>query len=301
MLAMFSGCTENNKVSESSFITINKENCSFEEYKVYFDEAKRNFEEIGGTDIWETDFDGRSAVTVAKESALNSMIAVKVSVQKAQDLNINLTQEEQQRALSEAKLTIEASEHEPTSAYKEAVEKIMLEKILYSKVREAVVKDYVISEAEYHAYSESYYDSVAMEMKKITVKAMFFFKEETAQEFYSKIAKGESFETLFEQSNETGENRIFLPPQKDLEGELSELINTQIGFVSRPIEFENLYGIFKVINIVDGEEKEILEKLRQDYTNTIQEQIFSRELEKWISASTVSKNENQWEKININD
>lgn len=298
-LVVLSGCGANNKVSESPFITINKENCSIEEYMVYFDEVKRNFEEIGGKDIWETDFDGRSAVTVAKESALNSMIAIKVSAQKAQDLNITLTQEEHQKALSDAKLTIEAYAHKPTTAYKEAVEKIMLEKSLYSKVREAVVKDYVISEAEYDAYCESYYDTVANEMKKITVKAMFFFKEETAQEFYNKTANGESFETLFEQNNETGENRIFLERQKDLEGELSELIDTQIGFVSRPIELENVYGIFKVINIADGEEKEIVEKLRQDYTNTIKEQIFSRELEKWISVSTLSKDEIEWAKIDM--
>lgn len=299
-LAMLSGCSANNKVSESSFITINKENCSVEEYMVYFDETKRNFEEIGGTDIWETDFDGRSAVTVAKESALNSMIAVKVSAQKAQELNITLTPEERQTALGDAQATIEASGRELTSAYKEAVEKIMLEKSLYSKVREAVVKDYVISEAEYDAYSESYYDTVANEMKKITVKAMFFVKEETAQEFYNKITNGESFETLFDQNNETGENRIFLVNQKDLEGELAGLIDTQIGFVSRPIELENVYGIFKVVNIANGEEKEIIQKLREDYTNTIQEQIFSRELEKWISASTVSKDESEWAKIDIN-
>lgn len=296
---MLSGCSANNKVSESAFITINKENCSVEEYKVYFDEAKRNFEKIGGTDIWETDFDGRSAVTVAKESALNSMIAVKVSAQKAQELNITLTKEEQQKALSDAQLTIEDSGGELTSAYKEAVEEIMLEKSLYSKLREAVVKDYVISEAEYDAYSESYHDTVANEMKKITVKGMFFFKEEAAHEFYNKIKNGESFETLFEQNNETGENRVFLASQKDLEGELAGLMDTQTGFVSRPIELENVYGLFKVINIADGDEKEINQKLRQDYTNTIQEQIFSRELEKWISASTVSKNESEWEKIDI--
>lgn len=298
-MVMLVGCGKTQKLSESSFITINKENCSIEEYMVYFDEAKRNFEEIGGTDIWETDFDGRSAVAVAKESALNSMIAVKVSAQKAQELNITLTQEEHQKALSDAQLTIESSGKEQTAVYKEAVEKIMLEKILYSKVREATVKDYVISEAEYDAYCKSYYDTVAMQMKKITVKALFSFKEATAKDFYNKITNGEDFETIFQQNNETGENRVFLVRQKDLEGELAELIDTQIGFVSRPVEQENVYGIFKVVNIAHGEENEILQKLRQDYTNTIHEQIFSGELEKWISAATISKDENEWTKINI--
>ncbi|MDD3570054.1 MAG: SurA N-terminal domain-containing protein, partial [Lachnospiraceae bacterium] len=298
-LMMLSGCGANNKVSESSFITINKENCSVEEYMVYLDEAKKNFEEIGGTDIWETDFDGRSAVTVAKESALNSMIAVKVSAQKARELNITLTQEEQQKALSDAQLTIEAAGSEPTDAYKEAVEKIMLEKSLYSKLKEATVRDYVISEAEYDAYCESYYDAVAMQMKKITVKGLFFFKEATAKDFYNKITNGEDFETIFQQNNETGENRVFLTRQKDLEGELAELIDTQVGFVSRPIELENVYGIFKVVNIAQGEKSEIFEKLREDYTNTIHEQIFSSELEKWTSAATISKDESEWTKIDI--
>ncbi|MGE4213399.1 MAG: SurA N-terminal domain-containing protein [Anaerotignaceae bacterium] len=298
-LALLSGCGKTNKVSENAFITINKDSCSVEEYMVYFDEAKRNFEEIGGTDIWETDFDGRSAVVVAKESALNSMIAVKVSAQKAEDFNITLSEDEQQKAQTDAQATTQAAVREYSSAYGEAAEKIMLEKTLYSKVREAVVKDYVISESEYDAYSESYYDAVAMQMKRITVKAMFFFEETTANEFYNKIKNGESFETLFEQNNETGENRVFLARQKDLEGELAELIDTQTGFVSRPIELENVYGVFKVVNIAKGEENEIIQKLREDYTNTIHEQIFSSELEKWISASTITKDESEWEKINI--
>lgn len=297
-LAMLSGCGKTNKVDKNAFITINDEICSIEEYRVYFNEAVRNFEEIGGTDIWETDFDGRSAVDVAKESALNGMIAVKVTAQRAGDFNIALTKEEEQQALVDAQ-SILASDGEEDIAYKKAVEKIMREKSLYTKVREYVVKDYVISEPEFDNYCDSYYDTTADQMKQLTVKALYFFEESTANEFYDRILDGENFENLFQEANETGENRIFLVKSKDLEGEMAELIDTEVGFVSRPVALSNVYGIFKVVHVEAGKRDEILAKLRQDYTSTMREQIFSNEMEKWISASTIKKDEKVWDEIDI--
>jgi|GEM_PF-3148061 hypothetical protein len=299
-MGLLFGCAKSNEISESAFITINNDSCSVEEYLVYFDEAKQNFEEIGGTDIWETDFDGRSAVDVAKESALNSMIAVKVSAQKAKELNITLSEAEEQQAITDTQSIIEGSGREYSDAYREAVEKIMCEKSLYSKVKKAIVKDYVISESEYDAYCKSNYEATAMEMKKITVKALFCTDEAKANEIYNKIAQGESFDALYDKNNETGENSVFSASQKELEGELAELIDTKAGFVSQPIQSENMYGIFKVVNIADGDKDEIIQKLRDDYTKTVQDQIFSHELEKWTAASSIAKDESAWSKIDIN-
>ena len=299
VLTLLSGCGKVDQVPHSSFITINGESCSLEEYEVYFREAQRNFEEIGGLDIWETDFDGRSAVEVAKESALNAMIAVKVTAQKAEDFNITLTQEEQQQALEGAQSSLEADEDTISQAYKDAVQEIMEEKRLYTKVRAYIVKDYVISEPEFKNYSESYYDAVAAQMKEFTIKSILCYEEETANQLYDRISEGEDFETVYEEWNETGENYVFSAKQSDLEGELSELMDAPTGYISRPIEMENVYGIFKVVHIEEGSEEDIKEKLREDYTSTMQEQIFSSEMEKWISASAISKDESVWKEIDI--
>ena len=40
------------------------------EYMLYLYEATRDFNEIGGNDIWETDFDGQSAENVVKKEHL---------------------------------------------------------------------------------------------------------------------------------------------------------------------------------------------------------------------------------------
>ncbi len=54
------------------------------EYILYLYEATRDFNEIGGNDIWETDFDGQSAENVVKKKrAFITMVHVKVTVDKS--------------------------------------------------------------------------------------------------------------------------------------------------------------------------------------------------------------------------
>ena len=64
--AMLSGCSTAKETADENYVVkINGETVSREEFNIYMYETQKSFEALGGEDIWETDFDGRSAETVA--------------------------------------------------------------------------------------------------------------------------------------------------------------------------------------------------------------------------------------------
>ena len=83
-LLVFCGCSAENG-SGDWLIKIDGKSVSRMEYLIYLKETVQNYELIGGDDIWDTDFDGRTAEDVAKESAFNSLVAVKIAIEKADE------------------------------------------------------------------------------------------------------------------------------------------------------------------------------------------------------------------------
>ena len=92
--AAFTGCNANTGLKSDSLMTIDGKDVSKDEYLVYLNEAVRNFEEIGGPDIWDTDFDGKSAFDTAKESALSSLKMVKLTIMRSERNDVSLNDEE---------------------------------------------------------------------------------------------------------------------------------------------------------------------------------------------------------------
>ena len=83
---------------EDTIATINGKAISKSEYMLYLYEATKDFNAIGGDDIWETDFDGQSAEDVVKERAFVTMLHVKVTSDKANKYQVSLSDEEKASA-----------------------------------------------------------------------------------------------------------------------------------------------------------------------------------------------------------
>ena len=86
VLAVFllSGCSRSQQTTNTGVVfTVNDEAVSVEEFNIYLYETQKSFEQLGGTDIWETDFDGRKAESVAKDNTFNTVVMVKIAAQKA--------------------------------------------------------------------------------------------------------------------------------------------------------------------------------------------------------------------------
>ena len=100
--AFFTGCS-----SAEYIVNIAGEKISVEEYNIYLYEQRMFFEEIGGSDIWGIEIDGRPSELVARQNAMESLIHIKVAVLQAREMGIYLTDDDRMRAIEEAHILME--------------------------------------------------------------------------------------------------------------------------------------------------------------------------------------------------
>ena len=302
---VFTGCKSEKREESVEFMRINGTEVSKEEFQIYFEETRLSFEEIGGGDIWETDFDGRTAFEVAKESALNSMMAVKISAQKAEEIGLMLDAKEKMKAEKGALELLETYEEkgiEITESLKEAMKVVMKDKEFYELLRHHVVKDYVVSESEFQIYYDNYFEDTAKAMRQIILWIASCDEEEIAQGVYEEALEEKNLEGFFKRYD-TGEvegvkTEIYEVYQEDIDGELIQILEGGEGFVTRPTEsYDGKWKVIRVTKIEDSTKEEVEEKLREDYTNTMWQQIFSKELEKWIGESSIERNDVSWKEV----
>ena len=150
------------------------------EFMVYLIEQKKNFEEQGGSDIWEADFDGVSAIEVAKQNALDSITMVKSAVKQTDSLGIKLDEKDISDIDNQTKsLMSEFSSEELTelSLDYDKIHSILEESALQSKVYDYVTSNYVVNSDEMNKYIEEYKKKNAGEFNMTDadiVRAPFF-------------------------------------------------------------------------------------------------------------------------------
>ena len=168
--AMLSGCSTAAETEDNSYIVeINGEGITREEFNIYMYETQKSFEELGGTDIWETDFDGRSAETVAKDNTLSTISLVKFAEETAADAGIELDDETAAQAEESAQEMYDSlteNEKEEIGADLELYKKVMRENALYNEVYKYIVKDYVVSDEDYDTYYEEHKDTLTEQYKQ---------------------------------------------------------------------------------------------------------------------------------------
>ena len=166
---LITGCASaKNDSAEDYVVKINDEAVSKEEFNIYLFETQKSFEQFGGADIWDTDFDGKSAEDVAKDNTLTTVNKVKTSKQKAADMGITLTDEESEEAKTEAadmygELTDD--QKSKIGADEQLYQNVLMDNYLYSKVYEETVKDYTVDENSFEDYYNTYKDELAEQYK----------------------------------------------------------------------------------------------------------------------------------------
>ena len=197
--AMLSGCSTAAETEDNSYIVeINGEGITREEFNIYMYETQKSFEELGGTDIWETDFDGRSAETVAKDNTLSTISLVKFAEETAADAGIELDDETAAQAEESAQEMYDSlteNEKEEIGADLELYKKVMRENALYNEVYKYIVKDYVVSDEDYDAYYEEHKDTLTEQYKQ----ANGISDEETADEEAVKEYGRDNYEDYMKQ------------------------------------------------------------------------------------------------------
>lgn len=289
-LIVFCGCSAENG-SGDWLIKIDGKSVSRMEYLIYLKETVQNYELIGGDDIWDTDFDGRTAEDVAKESAFNSLVAVKIAIEKADKYSASLSETDESRAEMEAlQMSQNAGEEKDSEFYKTALN-VVKEKYLYNYVKENLTKSIKIASAQTDAFCNENRDKYRRNLEYIQGKAYYFDTTEEAQNYA--------------QTGEGTENAVY---SEDLSGTWQEIKekfsmdeNTDKESILGPFETEEGYAIINIENTKAADEKTVEETMRSDYESSVKSQYFADEANKWLQSADIKTNEKMWNEIKIED
>ena len=278
------------------------------EFMVYLIEQKKNFEEQGGSDIWEADFDGVSAIEVAKQNALDSITMVKSAVKQTDSLGIKLDEKDISDIDNQTKsLMSEFSSEELTelSLDYDKIHSILEESALQSKVYDYVTSNYVVNSDEMNKYIEEYKKKNAGEFNTYTVQELFVQGDvegsnqnyTKAQDAYNKIKNGADFSSVAKEiSPDLNTNSKTLDINLYGEDVLQSIYKTDkcnVTFISAT----DGYYIFKVNDITPTDNTDKIKELENQYTESKKQQIYQAQITQWSGNTSVKKNEDVWNSI----
>lgn len=278
------------------------------EFMVYLIEQKKNFEEQGGSDIWEADFDGVSAIEVAKQNALDSITMVKSAVKQTDSLGIKLDEKDISDIDNQTKsLMSEFSSEELTelSLDYDKIHSILEESALQSKVYNYVTSNYVVNSDEMNKYIEEYKKKNAGEFNTYTVQELFVQGDvegsnqnyTKAQDAYNKIKNGADFSSVTKEiSPDLDTNSKTLDINLYGEDVLQSIYKTAKGNVTF-ISATDGYYIFKVNDITPTDNTDKIKELENQYTESKKQQIYQAQITQWSGNTSVKKNEDVWNSI----
>ena len=278
------------------------------EFMVYLIEQKKNFEEQGGSDIWEADFDGVSAIEVAKQNALDSITMVKSAVKQTDSLGIKLDEKDISDIDNQTKsLMSEFSSEELTelSLDYDKIHSILEESALQSKVYDYVTSNYVVNSDEMNKYIEEYKKKNAGEFNTYTVQELFVQGDvegsnqnyTKAQDAYNKIKNGADFSSVAKEiSPDLDTNSKTLDINLYGEDVLQAIYKTTKGNVTF-ISATDGYYIFKVNDIAPTDNADKIKELENQYTESKKQQIYQAQIKQWSGNTSVKKNEDVWNSI----
>ncbi len=153
-------CSKTASVAGSANVmTVNGEKISKGEFLVYLYQQKTTFEETGGEDIWDTEFDGMPAEEKAKENAYNTIVSVKTANANAKERGLSLDATDKKSAENQAEETYNTLGEEfceNNGIEYDTIISVMEENILFVKVMDSIKRTYQLSDAEYSAYIDKY-------------------------------------------------------------------------------------------------------------------------------------------------
>jgi len=281
MAVLSTGCMSESLGGKAVMVQFGEEKVTRDEYLVYLYETIRSFESIGGEDIWETDFDGKSAFDVAKENALNSLKIVKLTVLNSERAEVSLTEEEVAEAEKQAQ---EYVGKYGDSEY-EVVLTVMKDKAIYNKTKEKVLSEYSVGEADFNSFVDTnreYYTGV---LSKVDYMILSSPDKAEAESMKSAI-ETEGFEKAvasFESSNLNNEGTLdaFSNIEFDIE-------KHREGYVSDIIESNGSYAFYYINKVELPTEEAILEMAQNDYNELLLNEIFTDLLEQWEKENVMS-------------
>ncbi len=301
---MLVGCAGSDYV-----IKIGNDKISRGEYLVYLMEQKKSFEQQGGSDIWEADFDGVSAEEVAKQNAVNSLVMVKTAVKQTDELGITLTDEDKKNVETLTdELLKDFSEDDLNNLElnREKIYKIMEEVALQQKVYAYVTDSYTVNENEFKEYLNQYYEEHKSDYTTYKIKEIFLqpdisgtANKDKITSAYKAIQNGSTFNSQLKSiSPESNAEAFDLDASLYTENTLQQIYSHSKGDIFM-VEDTDGYHIFEIDDIVSSSIESVEPEIRKKYIDDKKQQIYQTQNDNWQGNLTVEKNDDVWNKITI--
>lgn len=235
-------------IKNSAVAEVNGYVITREEFDKSFDLIKASYESQYGTDIWNTDMDGKKFIDYVKEQVVEKLILDRLILEDAQKQGIEVTQQEVDQEIKDTKDYFGERFQDILTAQKMSEEQFVEEVrqvLIISKYREKVVESVTVPAEDIRKY----YDENPKEFKNDTVKASHILLDtrEKAEEVLAKAKAGEDFGALAEKFSvepgvdttkgdlgEFGYGMMVQPFEEAAfalnEGEISDIVETQFGF-----------------------------------------------------------------------
>ncbi len=307
-----SGCNSN---SEDYVLTIDGEKISRGEFMVYLMEQKKSFEQQGGDDIWGADFDGVSAEEVAKQNAANSIQMVKTALKQikplgidADDIDSAAIEEDAQTLYDEVSNYLGEGKLKEFKIDKKLVNKIITEGYLQTKVFDYVTSGYRVSESDFEAYAEDYYNKIKAKNSTYTVKEIYIPADvdnsltnaDKIEQAWEKLESGADFDELVKEYSQGDKTQSYELDNSLLSDEaLQKLYETKVGEMTL-VEEPYAYYIFKVEKVDTPPVTEEKDEIKSEYIKDKKQEIYQTQNDKWNAEITVEKNNELWNDISVN-
>jgi len=298
------GCSQS--AQSETILTINDRKISKPEFMVYLYETAAQFNSIGGEDIWETEFDGKTAEDLVKERTLESIQNVVLTEEQAKQYDISLSEDEKSLAKTEAKKQFDAlskDKKEKNGITLKTVEAILEDTLLYHKVFDEVTKDFQLSDADFQAYQKENRQDYTKRYQPLTVGTILVRDKAIAQKVITQARAGVDFEKLCKTYEIDETEKQNGATMETYLGHLEESFGTpfdlQEGEVSEPLETADGFYIIKVISRGILAENELLQLMKTDYITSKKEALFQAEFSHWIKKATIERNDDVYETITL--
>ncbi len=294
-VCFFSGCKTN---QESYVATIGDEKIPLSEFNVYLYDQQKRFEDLGESDIWETEFDGKKALDIAKENSLTFIQYVKVSLKQAKQMDLSLTEEEQNESLKNVDTLYKEL---PTSIgiSEKDYEKILLDRALFGKVYNEVTKAYQLSETEFNTFFDSYFEKNKNQYGEYEVRLVHTTDKAKAEQCLKEVRDSLRFEDAVSKYSQD-ENKILKIKQGTYGTDFDNvLFSLSVGDISDVITTQNGFYVVKVENIIEPDKEKLKESIKEYYIIDKKQAAFDEKYNEWQKNIEVTKNTKVWDSIQI--
>lgn len=298
------------ELSGKKVLTVNNQEVSYDELRIYFQSNKEEIESIYGNDVWNmaVNSDGKSYEEMLKEAVLEEIIYVKLVCSQAEALGISLSEDE---LLDVDELTSEFLnnfDEESLDYYKvnqDIVRQIYKDNLLSNKVFESLTLNVDTQITDEEARQAVFQYILVGKYGYDGEGNRFEYSEDQlseaklrAEDLHTQAQTSTNFYDFALANTDDGDEVEIIVGKGDMRKELEDVVmSLKTGELSEVIDTSEGYFIFYCVEEMNQEETDAK---KEEMIRERQEAAFDDRYKEWYDSKQVTMDEKIWDAISLN-